>query len=359
METFETLCSKLKNENSQERIYAVEDLVVLNDTRVIKFLAEQVLEESTHEVRETMLDALMTLCTSLLDPIVPLFHSSSAQIRNGAVALLNAAGESLDRMSDTLSRDSNKDVRKFALDALKSKKSAAAIATLRAALNDEDMNVRMTAVEYLGGLEDRDSAPGILAILKAEPPIMLTATCLEALAKIKDPEVSRKAIALINSPETQPVLLFSYIKLLGQAGTADHFSQIIALIKSQGAMLARELIDAIEAICYRQKIRPLPDDMQKALHALFHMVNNPTLRFEIFNFLLQMEEAAMLPLVREQLQSEDLMMQMACVDALASYGHAQDVQSLNALLSTAKEEDLKDMISEAIGAINTRVNKEE
>jgi len=356
MTTFEALVEQLKAEDPLKRDYAVEDLTALNDLRAIKVIAEHLESEKSLQVRETMISALQTLCLSVVEPIAPLLYSDNPQIRNGAVGVLHEAGESVIRLLDRLSQDPNKDVRKFAIDALKGKNSATAITVLRNRLNDDDPNVRITAIEYLGELRDQESAPKILEILKNNPPVMATATCLEALANINAPA---SAIALDYYPKLEdipPMLLFSYVKLLGMAGNGSHFELLGSLIKTQGALLGKELIDAIEGICQREQHQSPPQSLLNPLKALFEKVTSPPLRYQIFHFLLQYDGETRLETARSYLEAEDLMIQMASLEVISQYGTQQDLSTLERLADQVEDDELLETIGETLAEVEARVS---
>jgi len=358
METFEKLVAQLKSDTAVDRDYAVEDLIELGDLNAIKVIAECLPHEPTLQVRETMLAALNTLCTSVVEPIVPLLYLDNAQIRNGAVDILCESGEGVIRILDRLSGDDNKDVRKFALDALKGKRSASAIAILQRALDDDDANVKITAVEYLGDIEDRKSAPKILSILKKEPTLMMIVSCLEALSKMDDIETSKEALKVYVEPQAiSLMILFPYLKLLGKAGSSKDFPLLRTLITTHGVMFAKELIDAIEHICIRESIEELPQDLFELLKNLSEQVSSPPLKYEITQFLQKSDnDTTRLDTARTNLNSGEIMLQMSALEVIMEYGTEEDMEPLEAMAENTDDDDLLEMLGEAVAAISGRAS---
>ncbi len=352
---FENLKSQLEADDPAERAYAAEDLVTLNDFRAISVLIDHLISEKSIQVRETIFSALKSLYQSIVEPIGPLLYSDDAQLRNGAVNLLNEAEKSTISFLDRLSHDSDKDVRKFVLDALKGKKTAAAISIIRDRLEDEEINIRMTAVEYLGDLEDEDSALEIVGILKNADSLMLEATCFEALAKMNHASAAIEALDLYQDIKgIQPMLLFSYLKLLRSVGTVSHLEIVESLLEEKKDLCAKEIIDVLEGIHRREPLKTLPATLRNLLFERMENPTHPAMVFQIMTFLFDVEKEEMLEFARSKLKMDDPLILMAVFEYLEQYGTPDDISAIKNTADRIEDEELQEKMDDVLENINVR-----
>lgn len=160
----ERLLEDLRTGDVESRIYATEDILDFLDASVLVNLIELFPTEKEQIVREGILNALIEGCKNesfsakeIYSKIYDLFSHEEAYIRNQAVVLIASINQEdvIQFMSDQY-ESSNKDVRKLVLDALSLMNLPASIVVLRKGLVDADINNKITAIEYLTKLKDKD-----------------------------------------------------------------------------------------------------------------------------------------------------------------------------------------------------------
>ncbi len=176
------LVKALNSFEEAERIYAAQDIAETKHPDMAVYLLNRLPLEESHAVRDAIVFALKNLpCSEIYDMLFKFFRSPDAYLRNAAISIFGSEG---DKAIDFLTSHINHadgEVRKLILDALFASGVPGAIQAIRQAMNDPSVNVQITAVEYLGRLEDRDSVNKIIELFqeKAEP--MLRIAILEFL----------------------------------------------------------------------------------------------------------------------------------------------------------------------------------
>jgi len=143
-----------------ERCYAAMDLSGFPRDDVVGFLAKRLVEEESLPVREAIVSTLIVIGTeAVVRRCAELLHSEDAYLRNSAIEVLQRLQHtSLEVVRECL-RDTDPDVRLFAVNVLGELQDKEAVELLRRVVEkDEDINVVAMAVEYLGemGLRSED-----------------------------------------------------------------------------------------------------------------------------------------------------------------------------------------------------------
>ena len=181
-----------------ERLYAVEDIAEGGMPESVPSLAVALKAETSQVVRDALLFALKRLdCSNAYPLIFDLFRSEDAYLRNAAVSIFGAGGD--DAVAYLTSRldEADREVRKLILDALMETGLPDAVFAIRAELHDAAPNVRITAVEYLGRLQDAESVEEMLALFRTDPEPMLRASIMEALSSIGNVSAIKEAISFL------------------------------------------------------------------------------------------------------------------------------------------------------------------
>jgi|GEM_PF-747264 len=190
----------LRSSEEADRLYAVQDLMESPSPDGASLLVERLPGEPSQAVKDAIVFALKTLpCSKSYEDLFRLFRSEDAYLRNAAVSVFGSQGpEALAFLTAHLDH-ADREVRKLILDALFEIGGLEARLAIRAGLHDPSLNVRITAVEYLGRLEDRDSVEEMLQLFEEETDPMLRTTILESLALVgKDGDV--KAVLSVLAP---------------------------------------------------------------------------------------------------------------------------------------------------------------
>jgi len=261
------LIKKLDNPDEAERIYAAQDIAEKNQPDMALPLFRRFQTEDSPAVRDSILFSLKNLpCKDIYNHIFKLFKSSDAYMRNAALSVFSSGGdESLGFLTLHMG-DSDREVRKLILDALFAIGTPDAVLAVRAALHDPSVNVQITAVEYLGRLEDKDSADDLLALFQKETEPMLRTAILDSLSMIGDKSAIMKVLSILIPEEKtsevsktsevfagiDPIYIPEVIRLAAQAGDTEYISKILDAVSSF-KIYANDIIRAIDLARHRFK----------------------------------------------------------------------------------------------------------
>ena len=179
MSIIEDLISDLSSEDEKTRAFAAEDIACDGIMEGIGPLLARLEIEPSRYVREVIVSSLKMMSgPDLVTQVIPCLRSDDAFVRNSIIDILALQGEeSLDALRGPL-QDTDKDTRKFVLDVLVQIGSSAAATLIADAMADPDINNVITAVEYLGRLEDERWIKGINNLFARSDNVFLRCTCL-------------------------------------------------------------------------------------------------------------------------------------------------------------------------------------
>jgi hypothetical protein len=285
----DVLRRSLASADEGERLYAVEDLAEGGVPESVPYLAVSLKSEDSQVVRDALLFALKRVdCSNAYPLIFDLFRSEDAYLRNAAVSIFGAGGD--DAVAYLASRldEADREVRKLVLDALMETGLPDAHLAIRAGLHDTAPNVRITAVEYLGRLQDAGSVGEMLTLFRTDPEPMLGFSIIEALSSIGDISAIKAAICILipegSVNDLNMIYLPQLMKLVGMAGNEEdvvrvlgsapdvevYAEDIINMLASAkrrlgGVNPGREVQDALHKIGVAPSLR---DDLQYGALAL-------------------------------------------------------------------------------------------
>jgi hypothetical protein len=266
----EELMAGLSDDDSSIRSDAVEDIAWGDVGAALEALLARLPIEPSQAVREEIVVAL----GRLTDPRIPalcaaLLTHDEAFVRNAALTILQKKGRgSLDAIERAF-REGNADVRKLAIDATARWDSSEVDGLYEAALADEDINVRMAAVENIGEHGRSAFRERLEELLRKESNPMLVATLLSALLAVGC-ELTWSAIrsryaSLEAVPAHQRVL---WIRALGQwGGPAD--AELLRDAVSRSACSAdADVFDAMRTLKERHPTMEMPEALVDWLRTL-------------------------------------------------------------------------------------------
>ena len=177
--------------------------------------------------------------------VIPQLRSDDAPVRNLAMDLLRALGNTDLEALNALLRDDDADVRIFAADILGSVGSAMAVPPLcHALLHDPEVNVRYQAAVSLGSLAFPEAAPSLDKGLQDEEWVQFSV--IEALTKIR---AESSVGAMIKALEHSSDLVASTIvDALGEMGNIKAVPLLLKRLDSSPTPLCNKIIRAIIAI---------------------------------------------------------------------------------------------------------------
>ncbi|MDD3269147.1 MAG: HEAT repeat domain-containing protein [Syntrophomonadaceae bacterium] len=350
MSNIDDLINELKSEDERDRAFAVEDIVYEGVPGCIDLLVEQLKIEKSHYVREVIVRNLKTLPgTELVEKIIPLLRSDDAFIRNAIIDIISEQEEEAVSLLRPLLKDADKDIRKFALDILFLLNNPYSASLIAEALDDSDINMVITAVEYLGRMEAQGVAPQVNDLFAKTQNILLRCTCLEAMAVLGDDNSLAIVSQLYADPQTIADLeLYSYLKFLAKKGQEDYLPWVVSLIKTKGQLMAKEIINTIEGILERANLNIIPEGMVQALSEYIASNINAINKYELLIFLGQFKNPEIMPLLIEYTKSSDKLLCLGAVEALGLYGQQEGLDILKDLAKQAEDEEILEALEKSI-----------
>jgi HEAT repeat protein len=349
MADVDKLIKDLKSENEAVRSYAVNDIGQLNDDRTVQPLIDLLIKEKSVIIRESIFRTLAQIeGPKVIDALLLLLRSDEAFIRNQAITVLKEKGDdSLEPLRDLL-KDPNKDVRKLALDALFSFRHQASSKIIAEALNDPAINVKITAVEYLGKLESKNHINEVNKVLIESKNILLTCSCLETIAIIGNEEsiqIIKDEFSDLN--KVDPLIQFSLIKVIGVLGNEDSLNMLNDILDKYGTIYSKEIIQAVKNISKRFKIKLIPDRLFNSFIKIIGELDEMG-AYSFLNLLSSFKNEQIYSLLLEKLKSENRMIKLGAIEGLGKYGNMDALSVLENLLEGEEDEELIEVISDTI-----------
>ncbi len=251
--TIQTLIANLALETEADRSDAAEDLGYADVAEAVAPLVERLAVEPSRKVRETIFLALERLDRpEVRIHMALLLDSDDACLRNQAVGLLQRQGAAAAPVLLARMDDADPDVRKFVLDIAAGISSPAVEPIYEAAIRDQDVNVLIAALEYLGEQRKSRFKPVVEEIfLKATEP-MLVCAAFATLLQIGDSAswrcIRQRYPAAASVPEWE---LGWWIRALGEFGVAGEIEVFHELLKSHDGRVVRDTLDALERFQFR------------------------------------------------------------------------------------------------------------
>jgi len=263
----------LTSSQEETRAYAAEEIGLSDTTEAAEILARTLYGEASRFVREVIISALKGMSNPAKDiAAIEMLHCNDAFVRNAGIEILASSDSITLPALEKLLHDPDKDIRKFCLDVLVQLNNPEANGLIAAALHDSDINVIITAVEYLARFEAHEYADMINQAFLRSTNNLLTCTCMEALAAIGNEDSAHILTAhYLSHQEIEPMELCSFLKFLAKKGTIEHLSYLIQLDSEHGQWLTGEIIMAIEGILLRSHVTEL---QAKPLNMLIEYVDD-------------------------------------------------------------------------------------
>lgn len=354
MANIDELVCDLNNGDEKTRAFAAEDIIFDEIPGGVQLLINRLIIETSRYVREVIVNCLKGIKgRDVVERIIPLLSSDDAFIRNASIEILSAQGELATEFMRKLLGDPDKDIRKFALDILFQLKSLNTSELIAEALNDSDINNLITAVEYLGHMEDTSCTCRINELLLKTDNILLRCTCLEALAFIGDEE----SIRYINKmyPRYEDISFleqYSFLKFVARKGADIHLPLIIALMQEKGQVMHKEIINAIEGILVRYPREIIPPELLLTLTTYLGTDITAINKYELLVLLGQYRNQEIYQLLIEYLENDQPLICMGAVEGLGLYGNPEVLPVLIQLRDKVGDHDLLETIERSISKLS-------
>lgn len=320
-----TMIARLEHPDVAERLYAAEDLGFAADPSSVPALVARLSHEPSRQVKDAILLALARIGGPGVGAVaVELLLSDDPLIRNGAVELLlRRGGQDLEALRTAL-RHPDKDVRKFAVDALAAGPDPGAAALLAAALCDADPNVVIAALEQVGRAPHRDLREDVERILGAAAEPMLIVACLETLGHLGDPAslpaIRRRYPEIRRAPA---YLRGALIRVLTRIGGADDVEDLVRAIAPEGEVHAAIILEALIAIRARNPAAADSDSTRTAAR----------------------------PLAASLLNAADPAARLAAIRAIHLWRHPEDQSLLWSRLESEPDAEVREALRLAVGLL--------
>ena len=260
----ESIKNSILSLDETERLYAVEDIISLQAKELVPELIAALLKEESRMVRELMVEGLKLLDASpYYAEIAKFFESSEAFIRNCAIEIFGHKGEDVVPFLTSIMDHSDREVRKLILDSLVATGSKYSIPALRAALRDKAPNVQITAVEYLGKINDEESLGDILEIFELSNEPMLKIACLETFIHFGRREVTNKVLDILGGVNMDSFYKPSVFRVVSECGSKEHLPFLLSFLNNKNTLFFNEIANSILKIMLRDEVDVLPFEYEK------------------------------------------------------------------------------------------------
>lgn len=354
----------------EEKSDLLEEILGSRDISLLSHLVDLLEREKSRVVKERILMVLGRLIplAQLRDEDVNrdidrMLRSSDAFIRNGIVDIIKHAEIPISHFLQRLAQDKDKHVRKFVIDALSQENSEKAIEIIRSGLQDPEINIVYTAIEYLGNLKDNTSVDQIETLLISSDNLMVICSSFEALAKIGQSPQKDKILEKFMKRDTNPVIIFALLKYLGTFGNSDALSFLDYVVSTNAATFTKEIIDTLEGIVNSNHLTTLPLTLRKKLEVLQQKTPNQLNKYALTKLLIKTAEGNsvstgdQLGQIREMLLEKNEIMQLCAIEILAEIGDASDIERMKNIAQHMESDELLEAIGDAVVKIDQRLNE--
>ncbi|MCP4218364.1 MAG: HEAT repeat domain-containing protein [bacterium] len=357
------IVARLKKGNEEEKSGILSQISQTDDISLIAPLVVVLENESSRAVKERLLlllNRLLPLTRYRTGEVERMMRSPDPFVRNGIVEIIRRSDIPIIRFLEQLGEDEDKDVRKFVIDALSREKSEKACRIIRNRLDDSDINIVYTAVEHLGNFKDVNAAGKIESILLSSTHFMVTCSALEALAKIGVSPSKDIIIAKYQDSQTDPLLVFSFLRYLGTFGNAGTFDFLANLLETRPGTYDKEVVDSLLTIVRIGNLDSLPGTLRETLTTLSNLTRNGLIRYSILKLLVHTGGSTkqQLPQIHAMLEDPEDMARLCAVELLGEFGGRDDIQRLEVLAEQTEGDELLEAIGDSVMKIEERTDDE-
>lgn len=349
-----SLIESLSSADESKRIYAVQDIGDTGDPEMVPYLIKQLRVEPSRVVKDAIVFQLKQMdCSKDYPLLFTLFVSPDAYFRNAAVEIFGSGGDNVIGFLTAHLDHSDREVRKLILDALFCVGTMEAILAIRAGLYDTAVNVKITAVDYLGRLKDRESVPEMIELLKSDPEPMLIIAVLESLPFLASESEIEKTLQTIlpggDLSRAEPLYIPEILRLAAKAADQDVIRRMIEDVtdlKSYAQDILVMLGDAKTRFSDLLEHEPIRD---RLIQLVCDTEVNELARHAGCEQLMEkgVLNSDQLMSIGLSLLTEDVMM-FAAVRFLGASGNETAIESLREVRASAKDDQLLDVIDELL-----------
>lgn len=270
MNPIDGLRERLEDDDESTRAYAAEDAGHDDRPEDVAPLAERLAREPSRAVREAIVNALCRMTGEAVSAwATEMLRSDDAFVRNAGVTVLQSRGAGVfDRLAAAF-LEADVDVRKFILDAAAGLRGDGVERVLALGLDDPDLNVRIAAVEHLGGRKRVELRGRFEAIVAGDDDAMMVSTALAALEETGDAGSWAVVERRFGDVSSAPAHLAPQaLRVMARCAPAERLGAYFDALPKAAPARAMEWVDGLEVYCERLGLRALPEERFDALRAL-------------------------------------------------------------------------------------------
>ncbi|QNU66130.1 HEAT repeat domain-containing protein [Ruminiclostridium herbifermentans] len=205
--------------------------------------------------------------------VAPLLYSKDAYIRNIAIEIFISLGEKSLKVLEQKLSDPDRNIRKFALDALKHIREKRSCEIAMTALDDTDENVVEAALEVIEEQSYKEAASKLANILEDTDSIWIINALIRTFDKLglkKYSQVISEKIFYINVSDIEKnILMNTYVKALGNIGSYEDIDLIIYKYKKDFIIDDSNLVFGLCSLIVNNNISTLPENTYLELERIF------------------------------------------------------------------------------------------
>ncbi len=352
----EDLMKALHSADEAVRLYAVEDIAELGTPDAAIPLIYQLVREGSEAVKNAVVFALCHLdCRQVYEQLFDLFTSNNAFLRNAAVAIFGAGGEEAVAYLTSKLDYQDREVRKLVLDALFEIGSPETLLIIRAGLYDESPNVQITAVEYLGRLNDDEAVDDMISILSETDEPMLKAVILETLSMVGKAENIQDVLDIM-MPDGDVMGVDSFYlapltDLTAKVGSIEHIIKMLETIENI-ELYGAEVVNIIDTACKRMgDIFNYDEILDKTRQIIITSEVAAYIRYDAVKCIVHRETCSVSGqeyhvIAKSLLDENNPEMLLPAVRLLARSGMYEDLAKIDELAADTEDDDLRELCAE-------------
>lgn len=323
----------------------LDDVVARNAVQYIDTLTAILQQDHRDIIREAVVNALKKLQDRAIpEKIAVLFCSPDLFLRNAAVSILASQWQTpLEILARSL-KSEDKHVRKLALDALYALNNPIVVDIIATALDDDDVNNVIAAVEYIADREGYRYADRIAGVLARSQDPFLIAACFEALGKIGNRYTASVVQKLFPDPASLPEYLIpSYLRFLAGCDSGECLPMALDIASKWGRVFYKEILDVLREVIQRVDNLGVGDReaMGSCLRTLLDSDIPSSNKYEVLFLLVQVDWDNCLQDVRMFLNSEDPLLRLAALEVIGEHGLQECIPEVRILFEREEDEDVK------------------
>ena len=242
----------------------------LFDEQEMKSLIKGLLTETERYSQEKLAQKIGSVKDGRTAQLVAhLLYSDDAYIRNIAIEILVALDEkALAILKEKLS-DKDRNIRKFALDALKYIKGRHSCEIALGALDDEDENVVEAALEVIAQQQYKEAVDKLQEILKKTSSVWIINAILRTFASLDVKHfmgvIEEKFFSLNTTAIEKNILANTYVRTLGSIGSYRDIDAIISKYAKDFVIDDSNLVFALSSLISKTDISKLSEETARKL----------------------------------------------------------------------------------------------